>query len=70
MNRRQRAIKKEYRSIENGRSSFKKVYLDGGKAFGNIDTEGIKQMQKELKIARKRTREYSRNNTSKEVLEV
>jgi hypothetical protein len=71
MNRTQRATKRDLRAIENGRSSFKKIYLNGAKAFdNNIDSDGIKQMQNELKAARKRTREFSRKNSLKEEVEV
>ena len=72
MSRRERAIKHELRQIENGRSSFKAVYVDCIKADGNKPnyTEGLKKLNKELKDAKQRTREYNRKTSDKEVIEV
>lgn len=57
MNRTQRAMKKHLRKLENGRQSFKRIYLNGSKAFASsTDSERIKALQKELKAARRKTR--------------
>ncbi len=71
MNRTQRAIKKSYRELENGRSSFKSVYLRSSETFGgDPNSFMLKKLQSELKECRKNTRNYNRQNTLKEVVEV
>lgn len=70
MNRRQRAIKRQLRRAENGRSSFKKVCLEGAKAFGYSDkfSDGLKMEQQRIKHERAKTRDYMSQIRSKEVL--
>ncbi len=70
MSRRERAIKRSFRADENGRSSFKKIYVgiidrneDG---YENRISDNLKDMQKQLKDARNKTREYSRKISFKE----
>ncbi len=72
MNRTQRAIKKKLREYENGRSRFKRVFLNDSKAVPDspVNSEEVKRLQKELKTARKDTRDYSRTKPHKEVWEV
>ena len=72
MNRTQRKIKKSLREYEDGRASFKKVYLQPSLVNPDapINSGAIKDLQKQIKIARKDTRDYSRQITFKEVLEV
>ena len=67
MNRTQRAIKKQMRELEDGRASFKRVYLDGSKGFGTpVNTAEVKKLQSELKDYRKQTRDYSQKINAKE----
>ena len=72
MNRTQRAMKRQMRELENGRSSFKSVYLRGSKEFGgNPNSFMLKKLQAELKDYRKETRAITvANKTTKEVVEV
>jgi hypothetical protein len=76
MNRTQRKQKKTLRGYENGRASFKKIYLQPSLAdpAAPINREEVKRMQREQKMARKDTRDYkvscSRHITAKEVSEV
>lgn len=57
MNRTQRAVKKSLRKLENGRQSFKRIYLNGAEAFASTaDSKRIKALQKELKDVRRKTR--------------
>ena len=72
MNRTQRAIKRKMRELENGRASFKGVYLRASEEFGGQpNTFMIKKLQTELKDYRKQTRAInSRENITKEVVEV
>ncbi len=72
VNRTQRAIKRRLRAMENGRSSFKKVYLDEAKAFGHSDenSANLKNMQRQLKETRSKTRDFMSQIRAKEVLEV
>ncbi len=68
MNRTQRKLKKDLRKIENGRSSFKKIYADCRSFDGEPKSYGsdIKDLQKQLKEARKRTREFQSQINRKE----
>jgi hypothetical protein len=60
MNRTQRALKKQMRELEDGRASFKKIYLEGAKGFGTtVNTAEVKKLQAEQKKYRKQAREYS-----------
>lgn len=57
MNKTQRAVKKSLRKLENGRQSFKKIYLNGSEVFASTaDGKRIKALQKELKDVRRKTR--------------
>ena len=78
MNRTQRAIKRHMRELENGRASFKPIYLrclrederDSNMTSADRLREELKQMQSEMKKCRKDTRAFSRQITTKEVVEV
>ncbi len=71
MNRTQRAMKRQMRELENGRSSFKNVYLRGSEQFGGQPNSFMmKKLQTEIKDYRKQTRAISRQNTTREVVEV
>ena len=71
MNRTQRVMKRQMRELENGRSSFKSVYLRGSEQFGGQPNSFMmKKLQTEIKDYRKQTRAISRQNTTREVVEV
>ncbi len=71
MNRTQRAMKRQMRELENGRSSFKSVFLRGSEQFGGQPNSFMmKKLQTEIKGYRKQTRAISRQNTTREVVEV
>ena len=73
MNRTQRAIKRQRRKAENGRSYFKRIFLEIARTDGYSDENSarLKDMQLELKKVRKETRDYmSQQIRTKEVLEI